>query len=111
MIKRFFNWLFRRAAPRLYQPLRKRELVTPEERERAVAWLRRDALPPLVPDENVHCRFPSCNEPAVAIWETPEGCICWTDPVQALCWQHGAEVQSTGPIRMICRLIEIEVRK
>lgn len=65
---------------------------------------------PLVPDENVRCRFPHCEEPAVAIFYAPEGCLCWDDSVQALCWQHGDKVQSPGPIRMICRLIEIEVR-
>lgn len=67
--------------------------------------------PPLVREEAMHCRFPTCGEPAVAIWSTPNGCVCWPDPVQALCWQHGEKMQSEGPAHMICRLVEIEVKQ
>ena len=28
----------------------------------------------------------------------PQGCICWSDPVQALCDQHAETAESTGPI-------------
>lgn len=33
------------------------------------------------------CRF-GCREPAAAIVHYPAACICFADPVQALCRQH-----------------------
>jgi len=47
----------------------------------------------------LRCRF-GCEAP-VAIVHVPEGCICWSDPVQALCQQHLITAQSTGEIRLI----------
>lgn len=45
----------------------------------------------------IRCRF-GCADPVVAIVHVPEGCVCWPDPVQALCMAHLAKVQSPGPI-------------
>lgn len=45
------------------------------------------------------CRF-GCDHP-VGIYSTPEGCVCWPDPVQALCAQHANEIESTGPVTLI----------
>lgn len=50
----------------------------------------------------VRCRF-GCDAP-VAIYHVPQGCICWADPVQALCAQHALKAQSTGAITMIVDL-------
>jgi hypothetical protein len=43
------------------------------------------------------CRF-GCKSPVVGVFHVPAGCVCWRDPVQALCAQHANKVQSTGPI-------------
>jgi hypothetical protein len=45
---------------------------------------------------DLKCRF-GCDVP-VGIFHVPEGCICWDDPVQALCAQHIVTAESTGPI-------------
>lgn len=46
------------------------------------------------------CRF-GCQSPVIGIFHAPEGCICWTDPVQALCAQHACSMESVGPITCI----------
>lgn len=53
--------------------------------------------------EPVPCRF-GCREPAAEIVYVPEGCICWPDPVQALCEQHLITLESTGPTRTLLDL-------
>jgi hypothetical protein len=35
------------------------------------------------------CRF-GCKSPVVGVFHVPAGCVCWRDPVQALCAQHGS---------------------
>lgn len=50
------------------------------------------------------CRF-GCKNP-VGIYHVPEGCICWADPIQALCMQHFIKAESEGPITRIVDLIE-----
>lgn len=49
------------------------------------------------------CRF-GCDE-VVGIFYMPAGCVCYHDPVQALCGQHAISAQSTGPITCILPLI------
>lgn len=50
-----------------------------------------------IPLENVRCRF-GCDEPIYGVFHIPSGCVCWPDPVQALCWQHTEKAQSNGAI-------------
>lgn len=45
------------------------------------------------------CRF-GCDE-VVGLFHVPQGCVCWTDPVQALCGQHAERAQSSGSITLI----------
>ena len=55
--------------------------------------------------EAIPCRFfPACSDPAEAIWYVPKGCICWADPIQALCGQHAYKAESEGPMRRIIQL-------
>jgi len=69
-------------------------------------WLTAEALAagetrlalPVIP-----CRF-GCKDPAAVIVYLPEGCICWRDPVQALCQQHLVNMESTGPAFLIVDL-------
>jgi hypothetical protein len=44
----------------------------------------------------LRCRF-GCDAP-VGIFHVPAGCLCWPDPVQALCAQHAVTAESAGPI-------------
>lgn len=53
----------------------------------------------------IECRF-GCKSPAVGIFHVPRGCVCWRDPVQALCAQHANEAQSNGPIVCILDFYE-----
>jgi hypothetical protein len=46
------------------------------------------------------CRF-GCDSPVIGIFHAPKGCVCWDDPVQALCAQHFETMQSSGPITYI----------
>jgi hypothetical protein len=50
--------------------------------------------------KQLKCRF-GCSNPAVGVFHTPMGCVCFTDEIQALCAQHAEKVQSTGPITCI----------
>jgi hypothetical protein len=50
------------------------------------------------------CRF-GCDDP-VGVYHIPAGCVCWTDPVQALCWQHADKAQSQGPMELLLDLRE-----
>jgi hypothetical protein len=52
----------------------------------------------------VKCRF-GCEHPVGIFW-IPEGCVCWPDPVQALCEQHFVKVTSDGPVILIMALGE-----
>jgi hypothetical protein len=47
----------------------------------------------------LRCRF-GCDAP-VGIFHMPLGCICWRDPIQALCAQHIVTAESVGPITCI----------
>jgi hypothetical protein len=49
--------------------------------------------------ETLKCRF-GCDNP-IGIFHIPEGCVCWRDPVQALCMQHFVKAESTGPITIV----------
>jgi hypothetical protein len=49
--------------------------------------------------DKLKCRF-GCDNP-IGIFHVPDGCICWRDPVQALCMQHFITAESTGPITII----------
>jgi hypothetical protein len=55
-----------------------------------------------VTTEDIPCRFGCAG--AVGIFWVPQGCVCWPDPVQALCQQHAIRAQSTGPIVLIAEL-------
>lgn len=55
---------------------------------------------------DVHCRFDRCNGAPVAIIHAPLGCLCWRDPIQALCAQHLEGVESVGPITILIDLRE-----
>lgn len=48
----------------------------------------------------IKCRF-GCDSPVVGIFHAPAGCICWRDPVQALCAQHAVTMESTGPVACV----------
>jgi hypothetical protein len=61
--------------------------------------VNRDVLPAL------RCRF-GCDGP-VGIFYVPAGCVCWTDPIQALCEQHVITAESCGPIDFILDLSEV----
>lgn len=52
--------------------------------------------------DKIKCRF-GCSDP-VGIYYVPEGCICWRDPVQALCPQHFYKAESEGPVTLIVEL-------
>lgn len=56
--------------------------------------------------ENLKCRF-GC-EHAIGIYHVPEGCICWRDPVQALCAQHLYSAESNGPITLLIEIHKVE---
>jgi hypothetical protein len=56
------------------------------------------------PEVTLKCRF-GCEHP-VGIYHVPEGCICWRDPVQALCAQHFMTAESEGPISLLLDLSE-----
>lgn len=47
----------------------------------------------------IPCRFAEigCASPAAEIVYVPAGCICWPDPVQALCEQHLLTLETAGP--------------
>lgn len=49
---------------------------------------------PLSRFEGMKCRF-GCDE-VFGIYYVPEGCVCWSDPVQALCAQHAYKIASAG---------------
>lgn len=51
----------------------------------------------------LRCRF-GCEDGPVGIYHVPEGCVCWEDPIQALCQQHVLRAQSVGPIDCIVDL-------
>lgn len=58
----------------------------------------------LDPATEIPCRFAEvgCQSPATAIYHVPKGCVCWPDPVQALCDQHQNTIESVGPaIRIV----------
>lgn len=48
---------------------------------------------------NLKCRH-GCDNP-VGIFHVPKGCVCWPDPVHALCMQHFIKAESTGPVMFI----------
>lgn len=56
--------------------------------------------------ELIPCRFAEkgCRSPAAEVIYVPNGCLCWPDPVQALCEQHLETVESDGPARLIYNL-------
>jgi hypothetical protein len=56
---------------------------------------------------DIRCRFGD-HAPAVGIYWVPKGCICWPDPVQALCMQHFLTAESTGDI---IRIVDLEAPK
>jgi hypothetical protein len=58
--------------------------------------------------ERLKCRF-GCSSPVFGVYHLPEGCVCWPDPVQALCLQHSITAQSTGPIEVIMPREELGV--
>lgn len=54
---------------------------------------------------NIPCRFhPRCSDIATAIYYVPQGCICWDDPVQALCNQHAYKAETDGPFKLIDKI-------
>jgi hypothetical protein len=46
------------------------------------------------------CRF-GCDAPVYGVYSVPKGCLCWDDPVQALCRQHFITAESAGHIYLI----------
>lgn len=52
---------------------------------------------------HIDCRFAElgCRSPAAEIVHVPIGCVCWDDPIQALCHQHLLTIESRGPIETI----------
>lgn len=62
--------------------------------------------PALDPATEIPCRFAEvgCQSPATAIYHVPKGCVCWPDPVQALCDQHQVTIESEGSATRIVAL-------
>lgn len=58
---------------------------------------------PKLPRGDIKCRF-GCDSPAEGIYHAPAGCICWNDPIQALCKQHEVKIQSDAPVTMLVKL-------
>ena len=58
--------------------------------------------------DKLQCRFasPTHNAPVIGIYHVPKGCICWPDPIQALCMQHFVTAESAGPI--VCIVVRPE---
>jgi hypothetical protein len=54
---------------------------------------------------SVKCKF-GCKDPVVAVVYMPEGCLCWRDPVQALCLHHLHRAQTNGPSTVLVDLRE-----
>src|SRR6185436_1375978 len=53
---------------------------------------------------SVPCKF-GCKDDACGVFYAPAGCICWDDPVQALCAQHALKAEQNGvDLRVICWL-------
>lgn len=54
----------------------------------------------------IPCRFAElgCKAWATEVVYAPSGCICWKDPVQALCDQHLITMESQGPVALIADL-------
>jgi hypothetical protein len=50
--------------------------------------------------DKLQCRFPHA-APVVGLFQIPAGCLCWLDPIQALCRQHLITAESAGPIEVI----------
>jgi len=40
--------------------------------------------------DKLRCRH-GCDHPVVGLYHAPDGCICFPDPVQALCNQHAVK--------------------
>jgi hypothetical protein len=55
--------------------------------------------------ESLTCRHGDKNL-VVALCHIPQGCWCWSDPVQALCLQHLMSAQSNGPIVILATRLE-----
>lgn len=49
---------------------------------------------PKLPRNNIKCRF-GCDTPE-GLYHVPSGCVCWSDPVQALCKQHEYTIETDG---------------
>ena len=60
--------------------------------------------------DKLQCRFatPYHNPPVAGIYHVPRGCICWPDPIQALCMQHFITAESAGPIECLAMRPEDE---
>jgi len=56
----------------------------------------------LVTKTPIQCRL--CDDLATQIWYVPGGCVCATDPVQALCSQHGIKMEPLTSATMIFTL-------
>ena len=50
----------------------------------------------------IPCRF-GCTDGAVGLFYLPEGCVCFKDPVQALCIYHAIRSTPHGSFEMIAR--------
>jgi len=49
--------------------------------------------------QKTKCRF-GCDG-IIGIFYVPKGCICWNDPVQALCAHHALKAESAGDIILL----------
>lgn len=64
----------------------------------------------IVRTEILECRFSEkgCPSPAEVVVSCPKGCICWSDPVQALCAQHWITLESEGPVEVLADISYVE---
>lgn len=55
----------------------------------------------------VACRFADkgCKDPAYAVFYMPDGCVCYKDPVQALCQQHIATMETIGSALLLLEFV------
>lgn len=89
-----------------YAPRLDEDLIEFEVTLRFQARTREDAESAVLagmegrPSLDAPCRF-GCKDPAAGIYYVPNGCICWPDPVQALCAQHIETAESVGPLYCI----------
>lgn len=67
-----------------------------------------DTTPAAVDWDHLKCRH-GCAHPVVGLYRAPDGCLCFPDPVQALCGQHAIKgIQNNEMYLLLARPIPPE---